>query len=333
MKKNFVILLAAATLWAACKSEKKGSGGLLYTIYKESGKPKIKVGDIIKINFIQKNDKDSIMFNSFDLGQAQVFPVQKATFKGDMNDMLTLLGEGDSAFFKVNLDTLAAKNKQPKPEQFKNNKYLHFTIKIEKVISINKGEADSVFQKRAKEFFQKDYQQSIEKMKAAEPGKIKAYIKDKGWKPTVSASGLQYVIEKLGGTDRAAMTDTVEINYTGSLAVKKNGKYLVFDTNIQKTAKESGLDKKQPWRTYGPAKMVLGSVVPGFSEALTLIGKGGKIKAIIPSKIGYGEQSIPQAGIAPSSPLVFEIEMINIIKAATPPSPTIKPPSPPVKKQ
>ena len=60
MKKSLVILLAATLGLAACNREKKGPGGLLYTIHKDGGKEKIQVGDVIKMHFTQKNDKDSI---------------------------------------------------------------------------------------------------------------------------------------------------------------------------------------------------------------------------------------------------------------------------------
>lgn len=316
MKKSLVLVLAATMGLAACQREKKGPGGLLYTIHHTDNKDKIAVGDIIKMDFIQKNDKDSVLASTYDFGQAQVFPVAKKTYDGDMNDVLTLFAEGDSATFKINLDTLAARTKQPKPEQMKNDKYITFTVKIEKVFKKNKGEVDSVFNKRASEFFQKDYKESMDKMKAAEPAKIKAYIEDKDLKVTKSNSGLQYVIEK-PGAEKAVLGDTIVVNYVGSLTTKKDGKYKVFDTTLEKVAKENKLS--QPGRTYEPAKMTIGSTVPGFTEALQLVGKGGKITAVMPSVLGYGEQGIPQAGITPYSPLVFELEIVDIIKAKTAP--------------
>ena len=67
--------------------------------------------------------------------------------------------------------------------------------------------------------------------------------------------------------------------------------------------------------------MVVGGTVPGFTEAIKLVGKGGKVTAIIPSKLGYGEQG--GGPIGPFSPLVFDIEVVDIIKpkAGTAPAP------------
>lgn len=322
MKKSLVILLAATLGLAACNQEKKGAGGLLYTIHKSGDKEKIKEGDIVKMNFIQKNDKDSVISSTYDNEMPQVFPVQKKMYGGDINDVLTLFGEGDSATFKVNLDTMAFYNKQPKPEQFKNDKYLTFTVKIEKVFKRQPNEVDSVFYKRANEFFQADNKTTMDKIKNAEEGKIKAYIDDNNLKTKTSASGLHYVISAPGNAERAVLGDTVEVNYTGKLAKKgKDGKYRIFDTSDEKTAKEAKIT--QPGRPYGPTKMVIGGTVPGFAETLQLIGVGGKITAIIPSKLAYGEQGIPQIAIGPYSPMVFDIEIVKIIKGKGAPAPAV----------
>lgn len=311
MKKSLVILFAATLGLAACNTEKKGPGGLLYKIHKSGGKEKIAEGDIVKLHFTQKNEKDSILGSTYDNEQAQVFPVGKKQYAGDMQDVLTLFGEGDSATFKINLDTMAAQTKQPKPEQFKNDKYIVFTVKVEKVFKKGPKEADSTFQKRAGDFFQADYKADMDKKKNAEEGKIKAYIADNNLKVQTSPSGLQYVITAPGNGAKAVDGDTVNVNYTGKFTKKGDDKkYKVFDTSDEKVAKEAKVH--QPGRPYGPTKMVIGSTVPGFTEALKLVGKGGKITAIIPSKLGYGEQG--GGPIAPYSPLVFEIEIIDVIK-------------------
>jgi len=311
MKKSLVILLAATLGLAACNTEKKGPGGLLYKIHKSEGKEKIKEGDVVKLNFIQKNERDSVLGSTYDSEQAQIFPVGKKQYAGDMQDVLTLFGEGDSATFKINLDTMAAQTKQPKPEMFKNDKYIVFTVKIEKVFKKGPKEADATFQKRAGDFFQADYKADMDKKKAAEPAKIKAFIEDNNLKVQTSASGLQYVITAPGSGEKAVDGDTVSVNYTGKFTKKgEDKKYKVFDTSDEKVAKEAKVH--QPGRPYGPTKMVIGSTVPGFTEALKLVGKGGKITAIIPSKLGYGEQG--GGPIAPYSPLVFDIEIVDVIK-------------------
>jgi FKBP-type peptidyl-prolyl cis-trans isomerase len=55
-------------------------------------------------------------------------------------------------------------------------------------------------------------------------------------------------------------------------------------------------------------------VVPGFSEALTLMNEGSVWEVYIPSDLGYGENVDPRGPIKPNSTLVFEINLLNVSK-------------------
>ncbi|HTM98916.1 MAG TPA: FKBP-type peptidyl-prolyl cis-trans isomerase [Pedobacter sp.] len=326
MKKSLVILLAASTVLAACNKEQKGKGGLLYTVHHDAGATKIKEGDFIKIDFIQKNDKDSILDATYDHEQSRIFPVGKKVYAGDMNDVLTLFGEGDSVTFKLNIDTMVFYNKQPRPDQFKDQKYLNYTIKIQKVLSKKPNEVDSVYQKRANEFFTADYKASLDKKKAGEAAKMKKYAEDNNLKVTTTASGLQYVILAPGTGPKPVWGDTAVVDYTGKLTFKKmSGVDNVFDTSIKAIAEKTMTPN--PMKQFAPTPIPLAeNIAKGFVEALQLIGKGGKITVIMPSKLGYGEQG--GGPIGPYSPLVFDIEIKNIIKgnpAAIAPSAPVAP--------
>ncbi len=81
---------------------------------------------------------------------------------------------------------------------------------------------------------------------------------------------------------RPLPTDTIMLNYTGKLLTKKaDGKESIFDSSIEKTAKEAGIHN--PMAKYGPRAFTLGAAIPGFNEGIQLVGKGGKILLIIPS--------------------------------------------------
>ena len=326
MKKGLVILFAASVALAACNKEQKGKGGLLYTIHKDGGNAKIKEGDFVKLDFIQKNEKDSIIDATYDHAQARYFPVGKKAYAGDMNDVLTLFGEGDSVTFKLNIDTMVAYSKQPRPEQLKDQKYLIYTVKIQKVLPKKPNEADSVFQKRANEFYTADMKASMDLAKAAEPGKMKKYAEDHNLKVKTTPSGLQYVINAPGTGPKPVMGDTAVVDYTGQLTFAKvNGdKMNVFDTSIEKIGKEHMAPN--PMKQYTPVPIPLGEgIAKGFVEALQLIGKGGKITVIMPSKLGYGEQG--GGPIPPYSPLVFDIEIKDVKKGqVAPPASAFPPP-------
>lgn len=75
-------------------------------------------------------------------------------------------------------------------------------------------------------------------------------------------------------------------------------------------------------RPYEPAKFAIGvrQVIPGWDEGLLLLPKGSKAKLIIPSELGYGERGDGRGVIPPFAPLVFDIELIDILKPVAPDS-------------
>ncbi|UOF01585.1 FKBP-type peptidyl-prolyl cis-trans isomerase [Bdellovibrio bacteriovorus] len=107
-----------------------------------------------------------------------------------------------------------------------------------------------------------------------------------------TASGLQYIVEKEGTGASPKKEDVVKVHYKGTLT---NGEQ--FD---------SSYDRGQP------AEFPVGGVIPGWTEALQLMKVGGKSKLFIPPELAYGPSGRP--GIPPNSVLVFEVELIDIVK-------------------
>ena len=113
-----------------------------------------------------------------------------------------------------------------------------------------------------------------------------------------SSSGLAYKIMKAGEGKKPKPSDTVKAHYKGTLI---NGE--VFDSSYKRgRALEFKLDK----------------VVKGWTEGMQLIGKGGKVKLVIPSDLGYGDQGAPPK-IPPGATLIFEIELVDITENKSPP--------------
>ncbi|WP_413942985.1 FKBP-type peptidyl-prolyl cis-trans isomerase [Bdellovibrio sp. HCB-162] len=107
-----------------------------------------------------------------------------------------------------------------------------------------------------------------------------------------TASGLQYIVEKEGTGASPKKEDVVKVHYKGTLT---NGEQ--FD---------SSYDRGQP------AEFPVGGVIPGWTEALQLMKVGGKAKLFIPPELAYGPSGRP--GIPPNSVLVFDVELIDIVK-------------------
>ena len=108
-------------------------------------------------------------------------------------------------------------------------------------------------------------------------------------------SGLQYEVIQAGDTEgpRATASDRVECHYEGTL--------------IDGTLFDSSVKRGQP-ATFGVTQ-----VIPGWVEALQLMPVGAKWKLYIPYGLGYGAQGAGEM-IPPYSTLIFEVELLRIVK-------------------
>jgi FKBP-type peptidyl-prolyl cis-trans isomerase FkpA len=281
-----------------------GPGGMLYKIYTHNNGPKIQVGNFIKVNAVGKTDGDSVLFSTYD-SHPILTVVPKSPFKGDVFTGMQYLSEGDSATIKVLADS--AFKVQTKPKGFK-GKYLTYDVKVDRVIE--KGLlTDSAFQEVIKTYLVDEGQ----KLRAQEPGKISRYISGHNLKLTRTADSLFYVINKPGIGAKIAPGDTVIMNYTGKLF---NGK--VFDSSIKEEVVRSKMPV-DPTRQYIPAHIVVDSksIIRGWYEGLQLLNKGASATFIVPSKLAYGKSGV--SIIAPYTPIVFEITVINVRHAAKKP--------------
>lgn len=109
----------------------------------------------------------------------------------------------------------------------------------------------------------------------------------------VTASGLQYIVEKEGTGAQPTATDEVTVHYTGKLL---DGS--VFDSSVSRGE---------------PATFPLNRVIPGWTEGVQLMKEGAKYTFFIPSDLAYGPQGVPNA-IPPHSTLIFDVELIKVNK-------------------
>ena len=279
MKKLVIVLGLAVTGLAGCSNFKKGEGDMLYKIHTDKSGETIKEGDFVAFKAIEKTEGDSVLYSSYDYDRPSLLVKEKSVFKGDLFAALGMLSEGDSATFKINIDSMVQKMGRPQPSDT-TKKYLVYTIKIDKVIPKGKL-TDSLFRGKIDAFLKTEMDQA----KTGEATKIKAYVSSKSLKPTVTASGLNYVVSTQGSGPKANPGDTILVNYTGMFLSGK-----VFDSSLAEVAKKNGTFN--PQRPYEPLKLPVGmnGSIAGFEEGLMLLPKGAKATLILPSSLAYGEQ-------------------------------------------
>jgi FKBP-type peptidyl-prolyl cis-trans isomerase FklB len=139
----------------------------------------------------------------------------------------------------------------------------------------------------------------IEKAKADKAAVAKkqglAFLAENKTKPGVvtTASGLQYLVLKEGTGPKPIATDKVKCNYEGKLI---DG--TIFDSSVKQGH---------------PIEFAVNGVIRGWTEALQLMNSGSKWRLFIPSDLAYGDQPMGP-DIKPGSTLVFEVELLEIVK-------------------
>lgn len=107
--------------------------------------------------------------------------------------------------------------------------------------------------------------------------------------PQVTASGLFYVIDEPGSTQKPSAQSSVTVHYRG---------YFLDGDEF-----DSSFDRGAP-STFG-----LNQVIRGWTEGIPLFGKGGKGSLYMPSSLAYGGRG--SGSIPGFTPIAFDIELID----------------------
>lgn len=158
------------------------------------------------------------------------------------------------------------------------------------------------------QYVQKKQQETMDRLKkqgVADTAAFLAKLKENK-NVTELPSGLRYEILKQGTGAFPKANETVKVHYVGTLI---NG--TTFDSSVQRGE---------------PAEFPLDGVIPGWTEGIQKVAKGGKIKLYVPPHLAYGDDGRP--GIPPASTLIFEVELLDIKAAAAPAAPAAPAPTP-----
>ena len=108
----------------------------------------------------------------------------------------------------------------------------------------------------------------------------------------VTPSGLQYKVIKQGKGAVPTTTDKVSVHYRGTLI--------------------DGTEFDSSYKRNKPTEFGVTQVIKGWTEALTMMPVGSKWELYIPQELAYGSRN--QGQIKPFSTLIFEVELLDIVK-------------------
>lgn len=111
----------------------------------------------------------------------------------------------------------------------------------------------------------------------------------------ITESGLQYMVLNAGSGASPTVDDYVTVHYRGKFIDGRE-----FDSSIARGE---------------PATFPAGGLIPGFTEALTLMKEGDTWEVTIPSDLAYGENGAGGGLIPGNSTLIFELELIEVMTA------------------
>lgn len=177
-----------------------------------------------------------------------------------------------------------------------------FNLSEAELALVNAGLADGVLKRdpkvNAQEFMPKVQQLQQSRLAVAAETEKKegtAFLAkaaaEKG--TTKTDSGLVFSTIKAGSGASPKATDKVKVHYHGTLI---NGE--VFDSSVQRGQ---------------PAEFPLNGVIPCWTEGVQRMKVGEKSRFVCPSQIAYGDRGAPPK-IKPGATLVFEVELLEIVK-------------------
>jgi FKBP-type peptidyl-prolyl cis-trans isomerase len=179
------------------------------------------------------------------------------------------------------------------------NEDINYYIMLEGIRAQHKGEPTVLSMDEAHAAMQASEDRAVA---AAAEGAIiagKAYLEENKARDgvAVTESGLQYEVMTAAEGDKPKATDIVKVHYKGTL--------------LDGTTFDSSYERGEP------AQFGLNQVIPGWTEGVQLMNVGSKYRFVIPSELAYGSRGAG-ASIGPSETLVFEVELIEIVKPAAP---------------
>lgn len=226
-------------------------------------------GDYLTLDLEYRSPEDSVLFSTFNKNKLEI-QFQESFFKGLLNEGLQKMCPNDSQVFVINSKELLGE----KNPITKKTDVINFIVKLYSVKSKEDYKAERMTQRN-------------EQM-VTDDSLIVSYMSQKGLQMEKNQSGVYYSIEKAGSEDKPMLKNIVKIAY--SIKLLKDDVEVEFS---EEGGKEIGLNR----------------LPKGMRDIITMLGKGGKANALIPSPLGY--QNRQRGRIPANSVLRYEVELLG----------------------
>ena len=288
MKLSYV-LIAAAIVCGACSKTRKAPNGVEAQVVRDGKGNFAATGEYLVMSMVFKDAKDSVWDDSRKRGIPVVIPMaDTSAIKNEkgIESIFRVMKKGDSLIVKVTAKSFF-ENTQGRavPPNLAPEGLFTFYFGVDDIANqegLNKMQEKIMAAQNEKNRVQQQGQL------AADTTAIDAYLAGKKIVAMKDKSGLRYVITQKSEGGNPTLSNTVKVNYKGSLL--ENGK--VFD------------------QSQNPIEFPLPNLIQGWQIGFQLLSKGSKATLYIPSSLGYGLNGSPP-DIPANTNLVFEVELID----------------------
>ena len=291
MKQLCILFTLALIGFYSCKEgkERQTKSGMKYIVYREMNGKKPQTGDWVTVHMVYQEENDSVLFDSRTYGRPLRFALPAPKFSGSFEEGLMQIGEGDSAAFFVNADSMFENVISKEAHGFikhrpKKGSHLRFNVSLLRVQPFQEAEMEIAMNESRQE--------------QAERTTLQSYLKEKNLQAEKEPEGYYIFIQVPGKGREIKAGDRVSINFSGHFL---NG--AIFDSN-EKSGK--------------PYSFVAGTgeVIKGWDLAIQKLREGDKAMLIIPSSLAYGGDGLKRPNslsyvIPPFSTLIFDIEVLK----------------------
>ncbi len=299
--RSFIAIFAALSIFTACNNagisySTDSATGVQYHFFNHDEKgAKPSLGDYAEVTLTLKNSNDSIIYDAHHRRNGNdtspTFKLTlKNTFPGCLGLGITLMAAGDSASFRVSADSLYRKtfHSEILPPYIKPGSFLTINVKL---ISFQTPEQMTAnLDKQIKE-----RESEMERLKAAELPEIEKYLKDSNIEAKPESDGI-YILKRVKGKGKAIKEgDSVEVEYSCFL----------LDGTLAETS-DLGGGKNTFTLVFGHNHFI-----KGFDDIIANLEEGGSVKALLPSSVAYGDQTISHL-IKPYTPLIYNVQIKSV---------------------